>query len=221
MKRKQDRDKFEEVGEECMLVGYAENSKAWRVIVCRDGKIQYVESPNVRFDEGSSSSLRLHFHEDCDASHALDGFDIIEPGQMGSDMDELEEANMESGDSEDELEELEDAASSDLDDLGNDHDEEEDIDVFSNPAFDAGEEPEEDSLPGRYPTRHRVKPSRFGFDAYINSTVSHPEDNPTTYKQAMSRQDATQWEQAINEELVSLKEMGVYEESELGLQINI
>jgi hypothetical protein len=42
--------------------------------------------------------------------------------------------------------------------------------------------------------------------------------NPGTYKEeeeAMGRTDARKWEQAINEELVSLNEMGVYEESDL------
>jgi hypothetical protein len=183
---KKDRDKFEEVGEECMLVGYPENSKAWRVLVRRDGKLKHIESPNVRFSEDIAAPLKIHLRDgskEDDENDELDVPDITEPGHDEFGEDAMGEASAGSGDLDETHEELEATASSDLDDLGNDQNEEEAIDVFSNPeaidvfsnpAFDAGEESEEDSLPGRYPTRHRVKPSRFGFDAYNNSTVLRP-----------------------------------------------
>jgi hypothetical protein len=174
---KEDRDKFEEVGEECMLVGYPENFKAWRVLVRRDGKLQHIESPNVRFSEDIAAPLKIHPRDgskEDDENDELDFPDITEPVRDEFGEDDMGEASAGSGDLDETHEELEATASSDLDDLGNDQNEEEAIDVFSNPAFDAGEESEEDSLPGRYPTRHRVKPSRFGFDAYNNSTVLRP-----------------------------------------------
>jgi hypothetical protein len=52
------RDKFDPVGEECMMIGYAQDSKAWRVMVVRDDKLKILESPNVRFFEKRASRVR-------------------------------------------------------------------------------------------------------------------------------------------------------------------
>jgi transposase InsO family protein len=220
MKRKKDRDKFEEVGEECMMVGYAENSKAWRVIVLRNGKLKYVESPNVKFQESSASPLRSNlqgFHRHCDEINEQYYLDVVELDQGESRIDELEGESVASEELGAVGEEHGGSESSDLDDLDNNNDdeEEEDVDVYTNPAFEADEDVEENVLPSVYPRRHRQKPSRFGFDAYAYSASSIPEDNPATFKQAMKRPDADQWEQAVREELASLKSMGVFEESAL------
>jgi hypothetical protein len=194
-RRKQERSKFEEVGEECMLVGYAENSKAWRVIACRNGKPKYLESPNIRFEESAASSLNC-FNSSTRLSEEDSEFvfhDDMEPLHQGGEEDDLDAVSVASEDLDmDAGEDQEDAESSALDDLDiPDDGQENHVDLFSNPAFE-DEAPEVEEPENRYSRRHRVKPSRFGFDAYAYSTTASPEDNPTTYKQALTRSDAEQ-----------------------------
>jgi hypothetical protein len=174
-RRKQERSKFEEVGEECMLLGYAENSKAWRVIACRNGKPKYLESPNIRFEESAASSLNC-FNSSTRLSEEDSEFvfhDDMEPLHQGGEEDDLDAVSVASEDLDMGVgEDQDDVESSALDDLDIPDDGQEDhVDLFSYPAFE-DEAPEVEEPESRYSRRHRVKPSRFGFDAYVNSTTA-------------------------------------------------
>ena len=62
--------------------------------------------------------------------------------------------------------------------------------------------------------RVRRAPERYGFHVSASSaaaTVVIP-DEPTTYRQATSGDDANLWQAAMDDEIQSLKENGIWEE---------
>jgi hypothetical protein len=55
---KEQRKKTDPVSATGMFVGYAQFSKAWRVLIWRAGKLTIIESASVKFDENSSPSIK-------------------------------------------------------------------------------------------------------------------------------------------------------------------
>jgi hypothetical protein len=170
--------------------------------------------PECSFQEGLASALLQSEPRSLGEEDELAFLEIEDPGTM---RDEVEGDDDDMGESQLGLEEDEEGVeTTDLEDVGDIEGQETDIDAFENPIFDDAPSSSEDEGPvGRYPKRYRTKPSRFGFDVYVDTTMSLLDDNPTSYKEAMKRPDSRQWEQAINEEFASLKAMGVFEESDL------
>jgi transposase InsO family protein len=219
--RKVGRDKFDSVGEECMMIGYATNSKAWKVMVVRDDKLKILESPNVRFFEKRASRVSTHLPRTSLPFEVEEEHDDVSYNEVDITTDDVEGL----GNSDTESTDLSGGQGSGDENAVTDGDDEEEGDggsteeeicLSNNPIFEGevNEETEDEEQPARrYPVRQRYKPWA-PYTAYLNST-SPLTDNPATYRQAMERPDAEMWAQATTDEMKSLREMGVYEKVDL------
>ena len=203
------RDKLDSVSEECALVGYAEHSKAYRLLTRgHNGSLTVIEAVNVRVHESERASF-LRADGDSEANSVPEWDDEVitilhsrVPGVPAPEMaaePAQEDVAQESG-----VAASEESGEGGAESGGASEDEPGEL--------GDNEEPAE----RRYPARERRPPARWyeGPGAQLHA-IDGLTDQPATYKEAMSRPDAELWKEAINSEMASLTEKGVYEEVSL------
>jgi transposase InsO family protein len=204
------RDKLDGVSEECVLVGYAPYSRAYRLLTQgRNGELIVVEAINVRIHEDESAKFLNDFQHD-DEEHTAQGVDFnlltVSDKTSGAQDAEIEEASNAGYNASETSEDTEETGTEDPQ-----HVEE---DPVEHPMTGDSQESAEGQ---RYPKRNRRPPQEWwepSIQPQLNA-VAALSDEPRTYREAMSRQDADLWQQAVNAEFKSLHEMGVYENSHI------
>jgi transposase InsO family protein len=189
---KKKRDKLDAVAMQGVFVGYAKNSKAWRVLMPSGyGAWTIVESSNVQFNENIAGKYPPSITTAHDANESDDDVHLFtpEPTSEGVQADASDEPTL--SDEEEQLPEGE-------------------------LAVNTNQPPPDDSTPPRrYPQRDR-QPSAAWYHSqasqHATSGVQLLPDNPATYKEAMARPDKDSWVKAINEELAALHTKSVYSE---------
>jgi transposase InsO family protein len=213
------RAKTDCAGEQCMFVGCADNSKAWRVLrAASKNKYEVVESVHCLFNEEKSGFPPL-LSEDTTAvvaeplineDYQLFRTDDVQLGE-DTEMQQLttSEGNM-----------PEDGGASST--------------MNATQEADVAENSDNDSDYGEQNARRSTRanrglpPARLVFTVRDGSLIAVQQqpgrvfavrqgsyDEPTSLTQALKRDDAGEWIEAVNNEFASLLKMGVYEECSL------
>ena len=191
------RAKFDSVSQRGIFVGYLRHSRAWKVLVDNRGLVVR-DSCNVKFiEDQTNDALRKVLRENPDADVkdlGTEYVDIILPDAKrpapatSSDLTE----DLLGGDSGDDASDAND---------GEEHASREET---------QDDAPEEGAEERRYPLRHRRAPTgRNPYEGYVNM-ASELMTLPGTIQEAKSRPDWPLWREAINDELRSVYEKGVY-----------
>jgi Reverse transcriptase (RNA-dependent DNA polymerase)/Integrase core domain/GAG-pre-integrase domain len=193
---KKKRDKLDAVAVQGVFVGYATNSKAWKVLVSSGyGSWNIVESSNVQFNESVAGKYPASITT-SNTDHEYDDMVTLF----------LPDKTAEEGPPEAPAEPAEVAES--------------DQEPAAVPEENAIQPPiDEAPAPRRYPQRER-HPSAAWYEAkaaelHTTVAVQGLTDNPATYREAMARPDKEFWVSAINEELAALHAKSVYSEVDL------
>jgi hypothetical protein len=227
---KDQRKKTDPVSTTGMFVGYAQFSKAWRVLTWRTGKLVIIESASVTFAEHVSPSiqeLNQKLLVPVDSTPFPDDDDFffmgLVPIPTAQHTSVAAATPCVAEDSQGELsrtlvDTLENSATLERQDNESMNSESADSEVGDAENEAAGGAGGIDpntvgiDMPGaaRYPSRERNAPDRLVFNVRAGADY----DNPTV-EQALKREDAPMWIEAINSELRAVFEKTVYEESEL------
>jgi transposase InsO family protein len=228
--------KTDPTGKLGMFIGYAENSKSYRVMLWDTGRLHVTESASCTFAEHISPTIstsarraieqevqeadddddwwyeqlvNLPVHRESGDANLEEVFDDVDLTTAGDDTDESEDedAPVEEHQMAWDIENAEPSGpSDDAEPSGHSNDAEP-----SGPTETEGDDGEPTGPgAGRWPGRVRNAPDRL---AYNVKAVwgKHDFDNPTM-KQALQREDAPLWIEAINKELRSIFEKEVYDE---------
>lgn len=225
---KGDRDKLDPVSEEHALVGYAANSKAYRLLRPGiSGQHTVIEAISVRFHEDVAPTF-LTSSAGKYTPHLVGG-GVVPPTQHDPQYEPTE-----SGGASTSAMDAADSPAAAGDDGGEDQAEEASVAGYS-VTVDSEEEqappapapepleplepvvPEMADMnlnpdpPHRYPKRDRQPPQQW---YRVNAARLHAleglTDNPATYREAMQRPDKDMWQQAIDDEMASLLDKQVY-----------
>ena len=190
---RQRRKKLDNKAQKGIFVGYATDSKAYRVLV--DGKI--IESRDVTFDEAAEAPSSSNSHADAG-----------EPPMPGliSDSDSEDDAD-DNGD----------------EDSNDDHFWGPPQPAHSGQLSASSSEDEDDTAPdpgesqqsATRPQRTRTAPDFYRPDSCHAATIIQLDDEPRSAKEALSGPQAQQWRQAMDEEMKSLAENHCWELEEL------
>jgi hypothetical protein len=192
---KKKRDKLDAVSIQGVFVGYAKHSKAWRVLVSSGyGSWNILESSNVTFIENIAGKYPPSITLSNTDHEYNDMVTLIIPEKSTADEIPADPAEVAQGPAE----------------------------AMEENALPEAEDPplvEEQPPPHRYPQRNR-QPSTAWYRAqaaqlHTTNAVQGLTDNPSTFKEVMSRPDKDLWESAINEELAALHAKEVYSEVDL------
>jgi transposase InsO family protein len=216
--KKQIVHKTDPVGRTGMFVGYAENSKAYRVLVWDSGKLSVLESASCTFAEHTSPTIdsRAHRAVDMQPRTSVDSDEedfLVEDLFLPRD-----------GDTQATIAPQTDAANSEVYEEYSEHDgsgTDEDTNEHQSKRSDEIVSLEEDGgeqaayqIDRHYPPRVRKPPNRLVFKVQ----AAHGKgdfDNPSSIQEALSRPDASLWLAAINAELTAMYEKDVYEQCDL------
>jgi hypothetical protein len=239
------RKKTDPVSTTGIFVGYAEFSRAWRVLTWSSGKLRIIESASVTFAEHTSptiselnDALAVPVDTDPFPDEDDDFFYVgLVPIPTAARHDPTTEqhsadCSAENADST-QLEVHEQSAGSQILSEGHKsgvHASDDSHSISSSSSIHDESDPAHEfdpadvgvDIPGqpRYPGRQRKAPDRLTFNVTA-STLDDPADgrkgnfDNPTVKEALQRQDKELWVQAINAELRSVFEKQVYEECEL------
>ena len=199
------RQKFDARSEEGVFIGYAENSKAWRILVWRRGKPTVIETASAQFFEQVRPDLRalqtatpVHLHDgifDDDELAPLPGAaapeELAPPPGVAAPEEIAPEENA-----------PEEIAPEEIAPEENAPEEIAPEEIAPPPGAAAPKEPE-----GRYPTRVRNPPDRIAYAASKGEAWDSP-----SVAEALRRSDAAAWKEAISEELQNMAEKDVYVE---------
>ena len=224
------RDKLDAVSEEVIFVGYARHSKAYRLVQHVNGEFKLKESANVSFQEdrvmpametcaSASQEAASVYHdlmlESPEQQPEADDVMLDDESVEWSLNDDAEDPDEDWVNEADDAYAAMEAEDADADDDGSDSD----PDAEPGGAPDAEAGGEDQAAPGRYPQRVRHAPN-LPYQAHLfMAKGEQPAEDllvpPRSYKEAMKRPDAAEWEQAKNDEYASILAKGVFEVREL------
>lgn len=191
---KQLRRKLDSKAQRGVFVGYAANNKGYRVLC--DGDI--VISRDAVFYENEASTGVLH--DDAQATQSK----IFEPPEERSEP----ATSTEQGNNHDGSDDV-DSDADGSDDPDNDHDgmEDNDASISNDGTHDHEDTVSATTTGARYPARERRAPAHWWKAGACNiaqaaDKVTHTE--PSTYEEAVSGNDATEWHKAMDDEMASL-----------------
>jgi transposase InsO family protein len=207
------RKKLDARSEPGLFIGYAENSKAWRILRWYKDKVVVIETANVHFVE----TARPEFEQlESGYDSAGNSFIDIQAVDAGATSESEEFHGVDDTMSYDninaeityEVEGSNGAGCSESDETAG-----------GAPDLDPGGDDEnnvDEQVTYRYPHRERGAPERFAFagmadaesEAYSKGVAW---DNPTS-KEAFTRADSSLWWDAVNNEMASLLAKNMYDE---------
>jgi transposase InsO family protein len=212
--------KTDPVGRTGMFVGYAQYSKAYRVLTWDTGKLQVIESANCVFAEHLSPTIPISAHRTTESDPTAESdddefwFEDLMVFPVLPEAENPEEyavaSDHEGSDTDDDAE-----ATSDTELQGDQAEAPE-----ADPANAVGEQQEHSCVAppgqtqGKYPARTRNAPDRLMFKVRAIEGKSDF-DHPNSVAEALARPDAPSWVAAINKELSSVFAKNVYEEVDL------
>lgn len=185
---KETRKKLDSKATECVMLGYADGSKAYRLYEIATGKI--LISRDVQFDEtilGLEEKPHIH-HSQVEGTNG--DIDTIDP--VGA---------------------LDNSQIGDENNIGSDNELETTNDTFVD-AQDISDDYEEEEY--RRSTRQRFKPVEYWKSnaEKIRASIAQLSE-PTTVKEALVSEEAQMWRKAMDEEYAALQKNETYEISEL------
>jgi hypothetical protein len=210
-------------GEQCMFVGCADNSKAWRVLrAISKSKFEVVESVHCLFNEDKSGfppkPLDASLTDAKDSKiYTNDEYQLILTENDPIEHDE-------------DMHESTDAGTNQMPVVGGEATATGDAEIEENDASASDNDSDYGIPHARLSTRANrgVPPDRLVYTVREGASFATKEnsgrvfairqgtyDEPTSLAQALKRPDADEWIAAVNREFESLLKMGVYEECEL------
>jgi hypothetical protein len=187
-----------------MFIGYAENSEAYRILSWDTGKLLVIESACCTFAEHTSPTIDLSTCQAIAQQVQTEVFDDDDDDWWYENLVNLPVHNK------GETAEEEGFTEADLVNAGEDTDDEEGEEADALDSDAAVDEHNQRPGQGRWPGRVRNAPDRLVYNVQ-GGKVKHVFDNPTV-KQALLREDAALWVEAINKELASIFQKDVYDE---------